>query len=183
MLLDELKELKETAWCNPSCQSIELAVKDCILTMEDVLDAQARLERFASYFKVAFPETKSSGGIIESPLRRIPVMQMALEEEHSVSLGGELLIKLDSHLPVSGSIKARGGVYEVLKLAEDISIEKGLLKPQDDYGVLCSAPFRELFSKYSVAVGSTGNLGLSIGIISASLGFRVTVHMSADARQ
>ena len=183
MLIDELKQLKETCWVNPNYQDFDTAMKNCELTMADIEDASARLERFASYFKVAFPETAKADGIIESPFREIPSMKRALESAYDVSLNGDLYLKMDSHLPISGSIKARGGVYEVLKFAEKIALESGMLGLDDDYGVLLEDRFSDLFSKYAIAVGSTGNLGLSIGIMSAKLGFKVTVHMSSDARQ
>jgi len=182
-IVAQLKDLQEVLWHNPGQKPFAEGMKTCPLTMADVQDASDRLDRFASYFKSAFPETVPEGGLLESPLREIPAMKAALEEAYGVAIQGKLLIKLDSHLPVSGSIKARGGIYEVLCLAERIALEAGFLRLDDDYAILDTDEARKLFSGYSVAVGSTGNLGLSIGIMSAKLGFRVTVHMSADARQ
>ena len=182
-IMKEIAHLQETAWINPGLLPFDEAMKDCPLTMADVQDASDRLDRFADYFKVAFPETQAAGGILESPLQAIPHMKACLEKDFSCTIPGQLLIKLDSHLPISGSIKARGGIYEVLYVAEKIALEQGLLKPGDSYEVFASQKFRDALSRYSIAVGSTGNLGLSIGIMSASLGFKVTVHMSADARQ
>ncbi len=182
-IAESVAAMREFFWENPKKRPFAEAYEGSELTERDVADASARLSRFASYFKVAFPETQKTDGILESPLQRIGAMQAALEEEYGITLPGELLIKLDSHLAVSGSIKARGGIYEVLHVAERIAMEEGGLTEEDDYAILASDKFRALFSRYSIAVGSTGNLGLSIGIMSAKLGFRVTVHMSADARE
>ena len=114
-MLEKLKGMQEVCWRNPGQRPFADAIEGSALTMADVRDAEARLQRFAAYFQVAFPETRAAGGILESPLRPIPAMQEALGV-------GRLLLKMDSHLPMSGSIKARGGVDEVIKLAEDIDL-------------------------------------------------------------
>ena len=181
-LLNELIALKETSWFNPSTTSLAEGLPYVGLTAKDVEDAHARLDRFAPYLAEAFPETAVTNGIIESELVAIPAMKARLEKAFSLPISGDLLLKKDSHLPISGSIKARGGIYEVLTHAEKLAINAGLLTPSDDYRKLLSPEFRQFFSQYSIAVGSTGNLGMSIGIMSARIGFRVTVHMSADAR-
>lgn len=182
-LIETLQAYQETFWFTPHCYPLKEALEKVGLTAEDVSEAEARLERFAPYLAKVFPETQAQHGKIESDIVEITHMQQALSTTEQVQLSGAFWLKKDSHLPISGSIKARGGIYEVLAHAEKLAIEAGLLKLEDDYSKLDQESFRSFFSKYQIAVGSTGNLGLSIGIMSAKLGFRVTVHMSADARQ
>ena len=182
-LIRDLVALQETTWFNPGVASVAQAIGDVGLTAADVADASARLERFASYLQRAFPETRDSGGIIESDIVPLPHLQQQLGERYNQVLNGALWLKRDSHLPISGSIKARGGIYEVLKHAEDLALAGNLLSLEDDYALLDSEKARAFFGQYKIAVGSTGNLGMSIGIMGAALGFQVTVHMSADARQ
>ncbi|MXV29651.1 D-serine ammonia-lyase [Aeromonas veronii] len=182
-LVQSLIALEPVTWFNPNTTTLAAGLPYVGLDNNNVADASARLARFAPYMCEAFPETRTSNGILESEIAAIPAMQATLNQRYGVEVTGRLLLKKDSHLPISGSIKARGGIYEVLTHAEQLAIKAGLLCEEDDYRKLFSDEFRQFFSQYSIAVGSTGNLGMSIGIMSAKLGFTVTVHMSADARE
>ncbi|WP_417583557.1 D-serine ammonia-lyase [Nitrincola sp.] len=182
-MINDLMQARETLWINPGRVPFEQVRDQLPLKLDDIEEAAARLQRFAAYLAQMFPETAEQGGIIESPLLVADKAPQALAEWLTADVPGKLLIKCDSHLAISGSIKARGGIYEILLYAEKLALEQGLLPPGcDDYACFASEPFRALFAQHTVVVGSTGNLGLSIGIISAQLGFQVIVHMSADAR-
>lgn len=186
--LNELKKAHETFFLNTDIAENPfrsgMLFKDFPYGLREIEDAEARNKRFAPFILKLFPETEN--GIIESPLHQCDSLVHALPGHDRTDRPGKLFIKLDSELPIAGSVKARGGIYEVLKHTEDIALEAGFLTTDKDDNLIGYEQLdehKEFFSRYSVQVGSTGNLGLSIGIISAAIGYRVSVHMSADAKQ
>lgn len=182
-VLREVAAYRECCWLNPQLAEAGSGLAASGLTAAEQQDAADRLDRFKPFLARVFPETAAVHGLIESPLVAIPAMRRALEQRSALTLPAKLLLKCDNLLPISGSVKARGGIYEVLKHAETLAIAQALLTTSDNYAILAEERFRRFFSNYKIAVGSTGNLGLSIGIMGAKFGFKVTVHMSADARQ
>lgn len=182
-ILQNIINKEEVLWMNPLIEETTKGIARLPVQAGDVQEATERLQRFAPYIAKVFPETKVADGIIESPITSIPTMKEALENDYNVKIPGTLFLKEDNALPISGSIKARGGIYEVLKHAETLALKHGLITKEENYERFAEEAFQAFFSNYKIAVGSTGNLGLSIGIMSAKLGFEVTVHMSSDAKQ
>ena len=184
-MYEKIANKQEVFWENDKYLPFEMtdAVCQLVVSDEDIREAEACLKRFEPYIKRCFAETAEEGGRIESPLWEIPSMQDALEKNCEVKIPGKLLLKMDSHLKIAGSVKARGGIYEVLKHAEDLVTKAGLLTKADNYERFMEEDIKAFLRRYTIQVGSTGNLGLSIGIMSAQLGFKVRVHMSSDARQ
>ena len=154
-----------------------------VVTLRDIADARARWDRFSPLLRTLFPDQVPEG-IIESPLLPVPKLAARFLPESHRSASNRIFVKADHALPVAGSIKARGGIYEVLCLAERVALTEKLLRDQeDDYATLASPTAREKFSRYRLLVASTGNLGYAVGTMGRALGFETTVHMSSDAKQ
>jgi D-serine dehydratase len=175
-----LQQREPLLWLNPRWQSTTNMPKAPRVSFLDVADAEARLQRLAPLLLSLFPELKDRGGIIESPLYRVEALQARMMRGRAGC--GHWYLKADHALPVAGSIKARGGFYEVLVHAERLARHAGLLAAGEDARKLAGTEARALFAQHEIAVGSTGNLGLSIGILAAALGFKATVHMSQEAK-
>lgn len=167
-------------WLNPARRPASEALAGAPVGLAAIKEASARWQRFAPLLMKLFPETVATGGVIESDLIPVPGLQRALA---SGATTGRWFIKADHALPIAGSVKARGGIHEVLEFAENLAIRHGLIDRSSDYAVLAGQQARQLFERYTVAVGSTGNLGMSIGVMASALGFRAQVHMSADAKE
>ena len=179
----DMMEYREVLWLNDNQAATASVLPRLILGEDDILSAEARLKRFAPYLAHVFPETAVHAGIIESPLTELTRIQDSFNKVFGKEINGPFYLKEDNSLPISGSVKARGGIYEVLAFAETLALEAGLITEDDDYKKFANTDFKNHFSHYSLVCGSTGNLGLSIGIMGAELGFNVIIHMSDDARQ
>lgn len=142
------------------------------LTLADVAEARARFRRFAPVLRRLFPQSGWDGSVA-SPLLDYPA---------AADLP-RLLVKADHALPMTGSIKARGGVHELLCQVERIAAAEGIVLDGDDpYAALANDAARERLGRHSIVVASTGNLGFSIGLVARAFGLGAEIHMSHDAK-
>ncbi|MGH6616113.1 D-serine ammonia-lyase [Sphingomonas sp.] len=151
---------RRTAWPGP------------IPTSVDTMAAARRWRRMAPLLAALFP-ADGWDGHVRSALIRYPATAPV----------DRLYVKCDHDLPMTGSVKARGGVYEILCVAERLAIAHGLIgKDAESCAALANDAARALFSDTMIMVASTGNLGFSVGLVARALGFQAEIHMSVDAK-
>ncbi|MDY7069720.1 D-serine dehydratase (plasmid) [Pseudomonas extremaustralis] len=178
---DDVLAGRPALWLNPNLKANGIADQSLPIRAAQVKEAEENWQLLAPVLETCFPELKASKGRIQSKLIEAEDLRGALG--YGTSEYGRVFVKADGDLPVAGSIKARGGVYEVFMHAKKMAEKRGILTPGGDITVLVGEQTRALFAQHTIAVGSTGNLGLSVGIAARALGFRAVVHMSSDAKQ
>ena len=169
---------EETVWINPDYLPVEVTDGLCQLVVsdEDIADADGPADPVCLLHPPLLPGDRS---------HRRPD-RIAAGGHSPDAAGAGAGIRLHHSRPAdaedgqsSGHCRlgeGPGGIYEVLKHAEDLAIAAGKLTMEDDYAKLAEPEMKQFFGRYTVQVGSTGNLGMSIGIpMSAALGFRVKV--------
>ena len=145
-IIENLKQCKESFWANPNVKDLKHELANAPIKKSEIEDARKRLNRFKPLFMNLFKETKQNAGIIESPFVAGVDFKNALESYKGAKIKGDIYLKLDSHLPISGSIKARGGIYEVLAHTERLLIKAKLLDYKDDYAKINTKKNQRFFA-------------------------------------
>lgn len=164
--LSALRRGEATLWRRPGPARLEADVAP--LDAAETAEAQDRFGRFAPVLARLFP-TGDWDGRVRSDL-------IAAPDDWS------LLLKADHALPIAGSVKARGGVYEVLCHVESLAEAAGLRAPGEPTLRLLEPEAAAVLSRHRLAVASTGNLGFAVGVAARAFGLRTEAHMSREAK-
>lgn len=159
--LTELRNGREAAWLRDSVSGA--AAISPLIASSEIRAAADRFHRFTPLLARLFADHDWDGRI-RSALLDWPA-------------GSDRLVKGDHDLPVTGSIKARGGIHALLHIIERIAHAEGFALDR-----LLEPEVRALLSRHTIIVASTGNLGYSIGIFARAFGLAAEIHMSADAK-
>lgn len=167
--VEVLKAGEPMAWMNERWRPARDVLPQLAFGCADVEAAGASWDMFRSALANLFPTEVPPTGIVDSDLVAIA--------DHPAAIG-RLLVKCDHALPIGASIKARGGVFEVLEHARDVATINGVDLEASRTEV---ATIGQAFGRRKIVVGSTGNLAFSVARMALALGFEAEVHISADA--
>lgn len=168
-LFAKLRADEATVWLNPAGAELVVSQAD----RDQIQRAADRFARFEPLLRRLFPDQGWDGKIASE-------LTPYVDPPAGLST---LWIKGDHALPMTGSIKARGGVHELLCYVERIARDEALLEPGDDIEKLLEPEAQAVLNLHSVSVASTGNLGFSIGLVARALGLNAEIHMSIDAKE
>lgn len=168
-LFAKLRADEAAVWVNPAVAELAVSQAD----RDEIQRAADRFARFEPLLSRLFPDQGWAGKIAS---------ELTAYIDPPAGLPA-LWIKGDHALPMTGSIKARGGVHELLCYVERIARDEALLEPGDDIEKLLEPEAQAVLNLHSVAVASTGNLGFSIGLVARALGLNAEIHMSIDAKE
>lgn len=166
--IERLRRDLPTVWLRP-----EAPPSATSLSVLEVEAAKARFRRFEPVLAALFPQGGWEGRIASPLIAADP--RLAPDVAH-------LYLKADGELPMTGSVKARGGVHELLCWLEDYATAEGILTPGESPTKLLEPTARARLSNGRIVVASTGNLGFSIGLVARAFGCAAQIHMSRDAK-
>lgn len=167
-IFDALLIGQGAVWRNPA--PVALVVEEA--ERARIETAAQRFARFAPLLRRLFPD-KGWDGVIESALLDYAQPSAGLPT---------LRVKADHDLPMTGSIQARGGVYELLTSIERIAGDEALLERGDGLEKLLEPEEQPVRNLHSVAVASTNNLGYCVGLVARAIGLAAEIHVSSDAK-
>lgn len=168
---------KPVLWINPERAAVVSGGPGDVFGEREFTTACEAWQAMQPLLRALFPEDVGERGIA-SDLR---VLDAGLVPGLD-NVRATVYLKCDDRLPVAGSIKARGGFFEVVSHAHKACVAAGILAADAPFEAMLDSPARAFLATRRLLVASTGNLGLSVGLVGRALGFAVDVHMSRDAK-